>query len=138
MLAQGHRTVPHTADIGVEAWGPNRESCIAEAVMGVAESFADTAQVHPDRMRECWFAESSDEDLLVNVLDEAIFYLDTEDEVPVDVEVETRDDGVAVNFAMADAAAVRHVGAVPKGVSLHGLRIGPAAGVWSCSVIVDV
>jgi SHS2 domain-containing protein len=138
MVAQGHRTVPHTADVGVEAWGPNRESCIAEAVLGVVDAFADVTSVHPDRIRECWFADSSDEDLLVDVLDEAVFLLDTEHEVPVDVEVEPRDDGVAVQFAMADAAAVQRVGAVPKGVSLHGLRIGPHAGVWSCSVIVNV
>jgi hypothetical protein len=39
---------------------------------------------------------------------------------------------------MVDAARARHVGATPKGVSLHGLRIGSFAGTWSCSVIVDV
>lgn len=130
--------MPHTADAGVEAWGPNRESCIAEAVLGVVEAFADTTAVHPDKVRECWFADSSDEDLLVNVLDETIYYLDTEYEVPVDVEVEPRTDGVSVRFAMVDAARVQRVGATPKGVSLHGLRIGSFAGTWSCSVIVDV
>lgn len=138
MTSRGHRAVPHTADVAVEAWGPNRESCIAEAVLGVVETFADTTSVHPERVRECWFGESSDEDLLVDVLDEMIYYLDIEHEVPVDVEVEPRADGVAVQFAMVDAARVRHVGAVPKGVSLHGLRIGTSAGAWSCSVIVDV
>ncbi len=138
MVAQGHRTMPHTADVRVEAWGPNREACIAEAVLGVVEAFADTTSVHPDRARECWFADSSDEDLLLNVLDETVYYLDTENEVPVDVEVEPREDGVEVRFAMADATAVRWVGAVPKGVSLHGLRIDSHAGTWSCSVIVDV
>ncbi|HEX6335372.1 MAG TPA: archease [Jiangellaceae bacterium] len=138
MTGRGHRAVPHTADVAVEAWGPNRESCIAEAVLGVVETFADTTAVHPERDRRSWFAERCDEDLLVDVLDEAIYYLDTEHEVPVDVEVEPRGDGVAVRFAMADATRVRHVGAAPKGVSLHGLRIGSFAGTWSCSVIVDV
>jgi SHS2 domain-containing protein len=138
MSGRGHRAVPHTADAGVEAWGPNRESCIAEAVLGVVEAFADTTAVHADKVRECWFADSSDEDLLVNVLDETIYYLDTEYEVPVDVEVEPRTDGVSVRFAMVDAARVQRVGATPKGVSLHGLRIGSFAGTWSCSVIVDV
>ncbi|HEU4543768.1 MAG TPA: archease [Jiangellaceae bacterium] len=138
MTGRGHRIVPHTADVGVEAWGPNRESCIAEAVLGVVEAFAETASVHPERDRRSWFANSCDEDLLVNVLDDAIYYLDTEHEVPVDIEVEPRGDGVAVRFAMADASRVRIVGAAPKGVSLHGLRIGPLGGSWSCSLIVDV
>lgn len=138
MTARGHRAVPHTADVAVEAWAPNRESCIAEAVLGVVETFADTTAAHPEKVRECWFGESSDEDLLVDVLDETIYHLDTEHEVPVDVEVEPRTDGVAVRFAMVDAARVPQVGAVPKGVSLHGLRLAPSGGTWSCSVIVDV
>lgn len=130
--------MPNTADVGVEAWGPNRESCIAEAVLGVVEAFADTTSVHPERDRRSWFTERCDEDLLVDVLDDAIYYLDTEHEVPVDVEVEPRADGVDVRFAMADVARVRRVGAVPKQVSLQGLRIGQLAGAWSCSVTVDV
>jgi len=37
----GHRSVPHTADLRIEAWGPTREDSIAEAVRGLVESFAD-------------------------------------------------------------------------------------------------
>jgi SHS2 domain-containing protein len=137
-VEQGHRIVPHTADIRVEAWGPSRESCIAEAVLAMVSTFADTSSVHPNRAHECWFAERSDEDLLVAVLDEVIYLLDTEQLIPVDMELEASGDGVDVRFAMADASAAEQVGAAPKGVSLHGLRVSSHAGGWMCSVIVDV
>lgn len=134
----GYRIMPRTADIGVEAWGPSREACIAEAVHGVVQAFTDTATVHPARTRRCWFPDNGDQDLLVNVLDEAVHVLDTEHEAPVDVELEPRDKGVAVRFAMVDASVPDRAGAVPKGVSLHGLRIGRVAGGWSCAAIVNV
>ncbi len=38
---RGHRNVPHTADLRIEAWGPTREDCIAEALRGLVESFAE-------------------------------------------------------------------------------------------------
>lgn len=135
---QGHRIVPHTADVRVEAWGPTREACIAEAVLAMVATFADTSSIHPEHAHECWFAERSDEDLLVAVLDEVIYLVDTEQQVPVDVELEPSGDGVDVRLAMVDAAAARQVGAAPKGVSLHGLRFGQLAGGWSCAMIVDV
>lgn len=137
-IERGHRIVPHTADIRVEAWGPSREACIAEAVFAMVAAFADTSAVHPDNAHECWLAQNSDEDLLVAVLDEVIYLVDTEQRVPVDVELEPSGDGVDVRFATVDAVATPQVGAIPKGVSLHGLRIGSLAGGWSCAVIVDV
>ena len=36
---RGHRTVPHTADLRIEAWGPTREEFIADAVPGPGGQF---------------------------------------------------------------------------------------------------
>ena len=44
MSGRGHRTVPHTADLRVEAWAPTREECLAEAVRGLVDSFAVVAR----------------------------------------------------------------------------------------------
>jgi SHS2 domain-containing protein len=45
----GHRTVPHTADLRIEAWAATREECLAEAVRGLVGSFAAVAGVQPCR-----------------------------------------------------------------------------------------
>ena len=135
---RGHRTVAHTADLRVEAWAPSRELCIAEAVLGTVAAFVDTSSARVVTARRRRLHGGSDDDLLVAVLDEVIYLMDTAQEIPVDLDVTPRGDAVDVWFAMADAGELAQVGAVPKGVSLHELRFGRDRRGWSCSVTVDV
>lgn len=138
--ARGHRTVPHTADLRIEAWGPAREDCLAEAVRGLVGSFAAVRRARARDRLTLHLTAESDEDLLVAVLDEVIYRLDAESQVPVSVDVRRApDSGVVVCFAVAPVAEVQITGAAPKAVTMHELRCGPdAAGRWSCSVTVDV
>jgi len=136
--AFGHRAVPHTADVRVEAWGPTRELCIAEAVLGTVETFLDTSSAHPDSTYRCHVSATSDEDLLVAVLDEVIYLLDAAGVVPLDVELEPVDGDLEARFATIDAASLPLVGAVPKGVSLHELHLASGLAGWSGSVTLDV
>ena len=62
----GHTSVPHTADLRIEAWGPTREDCIAEAVRGLVESFADVNQATHQRVIERHLDAGSDADLLAS------------------------------------------------------------------------
>ncbi|MFI6106455.1 archease [Streptomyces sp. NPDC093595] len=134
----GHRTVPHTADVRIEAWGPSRELCLAEAVLGMVECFADVSGVRPVAVRQVRVDETDDDDLLAALLDEIIFRLDVHGEVPLDVEAELTDGGLDVRLAVADLTAVRLVGAAPKAVSWSDLHLAPGPRGWSCAVTVDV
>ncbi|MER7111047.1 archease [Streptomyces sp. NPDC000229] len=136
--ASGHRAVPHTADVRVEAWGANREQCLVEAVLGMVECFADLTGARATAMRQVQMAEGSDDDLLAALLDEVVFRLEVHGDVPVDVEVETVDGGLDVRMAVTDVSSVPIIGAVPKAVSWHELHLAPDAYGWSCSVTVDV
>ena len=140
MAGQGHRTVPHTADLRVEAWAPTREECLAEAVRGLVDSFAAVAGARPSGRAERHVTAGSDADLLVAVVDEVIYRLDADGEVPVRVAVRrARDGGVDLVVSVAAVEAVEIVGAAPKAASLHELRCEPdPAGRWSCGVTVDV
>jgi Uncharacterized conserved protein len=135
---QGHRTVPHTADVRIEAWAPTRERCITEAVFGAVTSFVDISTAHPESTQTYRFADTNDEDLLVAVLDQIIYLMDTTGQLPVEVEVELLDNCAELQLAMADADTLPQVGAVPKAVSLYELRFGPSSLGWSCSVTLDV
>lgn len=135
---RGRHAVPHTADVRIEAWAPTREACIAEAVLGAVETFLDISDAHPTMSRTCELAADDDEDLLVAVLDEVVYLLDTAQEVPVDVEVDAVNGGVDVRLAMVDAGSLPRVGAVPKGVSWNDLRFARGPRGWSCSVTLDV
>ncbi|USC14771.1 MULTISPECIES: archease [Rhodococcus] len=138
MNGSGYRSVPHTADLRIEAWAPTRDECIAQAVRGAVASFADISSAGPGRVRKRPLTADGDEDLLVAVLDEVIYLLDTAGEIPIDVVVESGGGTAEARFSMVDAAAVPQIGAVPKAVSLHELRLDRGPEGWSCSVTLDV
>lgn len=130
----GHRTVPHTADMRIEAWAPSLEQCIAEAVSAMVEGFADLSDAEPTAVRE-FRAETGDpEDRLASVLDEIIYRMDAHGELPMSTTVR----GTRVRCAMADTAKAVTVGAVPKAVSYNGLRVAQGPEGWHCAVTLDV
>lgn len=137
---RGHRSVPHTADLRIEAWGPTREDCIAEAVRGLVESFADTGAAGSRRAAGCHLAAGSDADLLAAAVEEVIYGLDANGEIPADLEVShAADGGIDLTLHVVDASAAEIVGAAPKAASLSGLTCAQAAsGGWSCAVTIDV
>ncbi|MEV6693838.1 archease [Micromonospora sp. NPDC051196] len=137
--ARGHRLVPHTADVRIEAWAPDRAGCLTEAVRAMVESFTDLTGARPHAEREFRPPPAADEDLLVAVLDEVIYRMETADELPLVTEV-TEDgiDGLRVRWGVTGTGEVELTGAVPKAVSLHELRFGGDEEGWSCAVTLDV
>ncbi|MEU1662167.1 archease [Streptomyces sparsogenes] len=134
----GYRGVPHTADLRVEAWAPTREECLAQAVRGVLASCLDLAGAAGVRRREVVLRAATDEDLLADLLDEVIYWLDTADEIPVEVELTTVPGGLRVGLHMADTRSLPATGAALKAVTLHDLRCGPGPDGWRCAVTLDV
>ncbi|HXY64516.1 MAG TPA: archease [Mycobacterium sp.] len=136
--ASGYRSVPHTADFRIEAWAPTRNGCIRQAVLGTVASFLDTSSARPNHTLVRRLTAERDDDLLVAVLDEVIYLLDTAGDAPVDVEVNGTDEKADVTFAMADASRLPQIGAIPKAVSLNELRLARGPASWRCSVTLDV
>jgi SHS2 domain-containing protein len=135
--AAGHRVSTRTADLLVRAWAPTRERCIAEALLGAVGSFADSSAAPAPKPRRSTVV-GDDEGLLVAALEELVYLLDTAGEVPVTVEVTRTAEGAEISFGMVPVGEVEQVGAVPKAVSLHDLRIAPGPEGWSCSVLLDL
>jgi SHS2 domain-containing protein len=136
----GHRSVPHTADLRIEAWGPTREDCIAEAVRGLVESFADISGTTYQHAAEHHLGVGSDADLLAAAVEEVIYHLDTDGTIPASVEVsQAADGGIDLTLRVVDAAAAEIIGAAPKAASLSGLTCAlDASGRWLCAVTIDV
>lgn len=144
--AAGHRTAgyrmePHTADVALTAWAPTKDQCVAQAVRALVGGFvefdgADAAGVPGDSVT-AGVERTSDDDLLVSVLDEVIYQIEVYGRVPVGVTFDP-DDPSRVRFTTVPLAAVRIVGAIPKAVSLHELRFGQVDGAWRCHVTIDV
>ena len=141
-LVRGHRALPHTADIVVQAWADSLEECVAEAVRGLVESFADVNDAVPDDSVVLVVDEETDEALLVAVLDEVIYQVEVRGRVPVDVSIDERTGAtkgqVEVRLATVPTERIDQVGAVPKAVALNGLRLDRVGAGWQAHVVIDV
>ncbi|MCP2164261.1 archease [Goodfellowiella coeruleoviolacea] len=135
---RGHRGLPHTADIRIQAWAPTEQECLAEAVAALVDSFADTAGASAQRVVESDLTADSAEDALVAVLDEVIYLLDTEGVVPLDVAVDRGARGPRLRMAVTPVDALDVTGAVPKAVTLHGLRMARDERGWTGTATIDV
>jgi SHS2 domain-containing protein len=142
MSDQGYRTVPHTADLRIEAWAGSRADCIAAALRGLVSSFADVGSAAPVRLVELRVPAESPADALAAAGDEIIYLLDTEAEIPVSVQVREPPPGTThliVTLELASARGAEFTAAIPKAISLHGLACEPdSAGRWSAAMTVDV
>lgn len=135
----GHRQVPHTADVRLEAWAPSRAGCVAEAVAAMVESFAVPAATARPGSARFTVAAAPAADQLAAVLDEVIFRLDTAGELPVRARAAELPDGaMEITAATVPAAEAALVGAVPKAVSLHELAFAGGPDGWRCRVTLDV
>jgi SHS2 domain-containing protein len=142
MSRQGHRAVPHTADLRIEAWAESWHECVAEALRGLVASVADVSGAAVKRTVERELTGVSPADLLACAAEDVIYILDTAGEIPVSVQVRSAEQptaGIVVTLELASASTAEFIGAVPKAVSFHGLACEPhASGRWSATMTVDV
>jgi SHS2 domain-containing protein len=123
----------------VEAWGPTRNVCLEEAVLGLVGAFVDVRGLAPDSHVRLTLEPAEDEEILVALLDEVVYVLDALDAVPVTVSLDEHvDGGVSGWFETVPAASVTITGAVPKGVSRSELHFSRERGRWRCRVEIDV
>ena len=135
---RGHRALPHTADVILEAWGPDIASCCEEAVAALVDAYA-IGRGETQAERVVHVPPAPAEELLLDVLEEVIFALDTAELVPVGASVDgTESAGFDMVLRFDDRSAVEPTGALPKAVSRSGLRVVNRPGRVSCRFIVDL
>jgi SHS2 domain-containing protein len=134
----GHRVVPHTADVIVEAWGASRIECLEEAARALVDSFA-RVKASVTNPVPVVFDEQDDEALLLALLDEVIYVIDVLDAVPTSIVLDEAEDGSLVGVMdMAPLSAVEVHGSPPKGVSLSELSVARDEHGWRCRATIDV
>jgi len=137
--AHGFRLLPHTADCAIEAWGPDRVTCMVEAVGGLVSAFADVGEAAAAAVLPVAIDPGPDADMLVRLLEEVIYTAEVFGQVPLRVHLaDTEDGGVAGDMEVVPAAQATLIGPVPKAVSYHQLEMGEKGGAWRCRVVVDV
>ena len=135
---RGHRAVPHPADITIEAWGPTRDACLAEAVIALVDTFADTTHASPSDVVVSELTARTDRDRLVAVLDQLIFLLDTEGWIPLGADVDVGPETVRLRMPVTSIDDAESIGAAPKAVALSGLAFDRVGDKWECRATIDV
>lgn len=131
--------MPHTADIIVEAWGPTFADCLEEAVRALLDQFVARSRPAARAHRSFSVTGADEAGVLVALLEEVIFVVDTTNVVPVDLGIDVADSGRARGeFAVIELDDARQTGSVPKAVSLLDLEVAPTAAGWRSRVTVDV
>jgi SHS2 domain-containing protein len=135
----GHRMLPHTADVIVEAWAPSRSGCLEELVRGLVDTFADIAGVGATREIPLEIGAADDADVVIGLLDDVCYLLDADGLVVIDVALEEEEDGnFDGTFFVAPVGAVVSIGAAPKGISRSDLEFTRVDARWRARVLVDV
>lgn len=135
----GHRTIPHTADVIIESWAADFETCCREAVVGLIEVCVDGSRARVCDRRPFVVAPDSPDAMLLEVLEEVIFVLDTDPAVPVAAAVVPGPGGgLEVELTLAERHTVRPTGSAPKAVSRSGLTVVEEDGRFRCSFLIDV
>ncbi len=134
----GHVLFPRAAGCIIEAWGPDRASCVRETLIGMVESFAVVPDAPAARLVPLAADPAGPEDLLVDILEDVIYAMDVFGTVPVRFHLaETEEGGMSGDMEMVDAADATIVGPVPTGVSHHDLSVERTPEGWRTHVLVD-
>jgi SHS2 domain-containing protein len=135
----GHRVLPHTADVIVEAWAPSRSGCLEELVRGLVETFADVRGARATREIPLEIGAADDLDVVIGLADDVCYLLDADGLVVLDVALEEEDDAnFDGTFFVAPVDAVVATGAPPKGISRSGLVFAAEDGRWRARMLIDV
>ena len=138
---RGHRLLPHTADIRLEAWGPSPSVGLEAAVAALAESFVDVSNIGETMSLPIDLPRAEDrEGMLVALLNEALFVIDVFGTAPVAAHLSVRGQGgLTGTFETVPVSESTKIGSAPKAVARSGLSFArdPEDG-WRCVATIDV
>ena len=130
----------HTADIGFRARGRTREEMFANAALALESVAVEIERVEPKILYPIAAAGEDDESLLVNWLNEVLFYLDGRRVVMCRFRVEQIEADRIVGQGWGEPRhSERHPPKlVVKGVTYHQLKISRTGGGWCAEVYLDI
>jgi SHS2 domain-containing protein len=115
----GFRTIEHTADIGIEAWGAALDEVYEAAALGMTYLMADAERIEPRVSRDISVSAGDLEELMFAWLNELLFIIDADGLLLCEFEVTVEDTSLE--------AVVR---GEPIDPGKHGLKIDIKAATY--------
>lgn len=135
---RGHREHPHVADVILEAWGRDLAACFEEAIAALVGVCFDGARAEVVGSYDFAIAPGTDGAMLLDVLDEVLFVIDTADDVPIGATLAERGGSLAATLQLADRGSVEVIGSVPKAISRSASLVEHVDDQVRCRFLVDV
>ena len=130
----------HTADIGLRAWGATLQEAFENAATALSAIVVELDDIEPRIAYPIAASGDDDESLLVNWLNEALYYLDARRIVLRRFRIEHFGDGRVAGQAWGEPRApLKHrPKVIVKGVTYHQLKIEQRPDGWQVQVFLDI
>jgi SHS2 domain-containing protein len=130
----------HTADIGLRAWGATLQEAFESAATALSAIVVELDDIEPRLAYPIAASGDDDQSLLVNWLDETLYYLDARRIVLRRFRIEHFGDGRVAGQAWGEPRdPVKHrPKVIVKGVTYHQLKIEQRPDGWQVQVFLDI
>jgi SHS2 domain-containing protein len=130
----------HTADIGLRAWGATLQEAFENAATALSAIVVELGDIDPRIAYPIAASGDDDQSLLVNWLNEALYYLDARRIVLRRFHIEHFSDGRVAGQAWGEPRdPVKHrPKVIVKGVTYHQLKIEQRPDGWQVQVFLDI
>ena len=136
----GFRLLAHTADLGIESWGPDLAAALEQAVCALGALLGGAGAGRTVEARPVRLAADDEDSLVVALLQEALFLLEAEGWLSVAAALGVDGDGRLAGDLLGEPFdALRHAeGQAVKAVTWHGLSVARAPGRVTVTVYLDL
>lgn len=136
----------HTADIWISASGNSAQEVLSRMIEGLYGTISEAYVLESDLgAMDLSFTSTSIDELLVMLLSEALFLIDSASEVLLRSEFVLMEDPHSANKILSVrcrrfkvSIVTERQGMEVKAVTRHGTCFGPTEGVWKASVLLDI
>lgn len=140
MTDKGYRLLNHTADFGIEFYGPDMAGLFARAALSLFDVLLENRPGSGGRARRVEIEGQDRADLMINWLRELLYLFNGDARVLCGVEIlsiaETR---LRARILLEPYNARRHrIRNEIKAVTYHQIDVGPVDNGWRARVIFDI
>ena len=136
----GYRLIPHTADIGIEAWAEEREGVFVAAALGFRELLFGTVPVGTSLAQRVSVSATNSQELLVVWLNEILYCFEVKAIAPSEFEIQSMSNTALTAIIKGELYhPKRHpIQHQVKAVTYHQLTLMKKASGWYGKVYVDL
>ncbi len=132
-----------SGDAGLKIWGKNLEEIFENAALGMYGLITDTSRIKETEKKEVFLSSDNNENLLVQWLNELVFFFDTYGFVGKNININIENNSGNINLNARISGGIfdpenNESILLIKAATYHGLSIKKINVQWEATVIFDI